>query len=104
MDKLKSGLNSSYLRSHFSRLPQAVAKEVIYSFSHKVSYDYKIFDPFINGFSTNGVRSRLHIYDHPIVNFVIRGLYLGFSNNYHVGSLDRFRKPVVDKVKTDVCI
>ena len=30
----KSYLNYSYSRSHFSRLPQAVAKNLIYGFSH----------------------------------------------------------------------
>ena len=44
-------LNYSYSRSHFSSLPQAVAKKLIYSFSCKVSYASKIIDH--NGFSPN---------------------------------------------------
>ena len=48
---------------------------------------------------TNVVRSRLHICDRLIFTFGIRGLCLEFSNASHGGSLDRFRKSVVDKVK-----
>ena len=36
--------NYSYLRSHFSRLPQSVAKKK-YCLSQKASYDSKIIDP-----------------------------------------------------------
>ena len=49
----KSILNYSYLRSHFSQLPKAVSKKLIYRLSQKVSYDYKIIDTFINEFITN---------------------------------------------------
>ena len=49
----KSYLNYSCSRSHFSRLPQAVAKKIINRLSHKVSYASKIIDPVINGFSPN---------------------------------------------------
>ena len=49
----KSELNDSYSRSHFSRLPQALAKILINRLPHKVSYASKIIDPVINGFSTN---------------------------------------------------
>ena len=31
-------------------------------------------------------------------------MFLGFSKNAHVDSLDRFTRSVVDKVKTDICI
>ena len=50
------------------------------------------------------LKIHLHICYYSIVNFGIGGLYLGFSKNSHVDSLDRFRISVVDKVKTDVCI
>ena len=46
-------LNYSYSKSHFSRLPQVVAKKLIYNLSQKCSYSYKIFDLVINGFSQN---------------------------------------------------
>ena len=49
-------------------------------------------DPVIIGFSTNKVKIHLHIRDHSIINFGIRGLCLEFSNTSHVESLDRFRK------------
>ena len=51
----KYGLNYSYSINHFSSLPQGVAKNLIYIFSQKVSYAYKIIDPVINGFSINDV-------------------------------------------------
>ena len=60
--------------------------------------------PVINVFSTNVLTSRLHIYNHSIVTFGIRGLCLGHSNASHVDSLDRFRKSVVYEVRIDVCI
>ena len=44
----KYDLNYSYSRSHLSRLPQAVAKKLIYGLSHKVSNASKIIDPVIN--------------------------------------------------------
>ena len=59
-------------------------------------------DPVINGFGPNEFNSHLHICDHSIYNFGIRGLFLGFSNTSNVESLDRFRKSVVDKVKFDI--
>ena len=75
-----------------------------YILSHKVSYASNIIiDPVINGFSTNEVKNHLHICDYSIVNFIIIGLCLGFSNTYHVDSLDRFIKSVVDKVKRNIC-
>ena len=95
----KYDLNYSYSRGHFSRLPQAFAKNNVF-LSQKVSYDSKIIDPIINGFSPNEVRNNFHIYDQSIVTFGIRGLCSGFSNTSHVDSLDRFRKLFVDKVKT----
>ena len=44
----KSDLNYSYSRSHFSRLPKSVAKNIIYRLSQKVSNAYEIVDPVIN--------------------------------------------------------
>ena len=44
----KYDLNYSYPGSHFSRLPQAVAKKLIYFFSRKFSYASKIIDLVIN--------------------------------------------------------
>ena len=49
----KSDMNCSYLRSHFSKLPQAVAKNIINHFSQKFSYASKIIDPGIDGFRPN---------------------------------------------------
>ena len=49
----KYDMNDLYSRSHFSRLPQAVAKKLIHCSSQKVSYASKIIDSFINGFITN---------------------------------------------------
>ena len=59
-------------------------------------------DPVINGFIPNEVTSHFQICYHPIVKFVIRGLCLGFSSTSHVDILDRFRKSVVNEVKTEV--
>ena len=58
----------------------------------------------MNGFSPNEVKIHLHICDHSIITFGIRGLCLGFSNTSHVHSLDRFRKIVVDKFKFGLII
>ena len=99
-----SDLNYSYSRSHFSRLPQAVAKELLNRLSHKVSYTSMKIDIFICVFTTNEVRNHLHICDHSIIPLYKRGFCLGFSNTSHVESLDRFRKSVFDKVKLDICI
>ena len=63
-----------------------------------------IIDPVINGFNPNEVNIHWHFCDYSIVDFGIRGLCLGFSNSSHVDSLVRFRKSVVHKVKTDLCI
>ena len=46
----------------------------------------------------------MNICDNLIVIFGIRGFCLGFLKTSHVDILDRFRNPVVDTVKTDVCI
>ena len=99
----KSNLNYSSFRSHFSRLPQAVAKRLSFRLSQKVSCYFKNIYPVINGFSTHEVRSHLHIFDHSIVTFVVRRLGLGFLNTSQVDSLDRFRQSVVDKVITELC-
>ena len=49
----KYDLNYSYSRSHFSRLPQKVAKILINLLSQKVSNASKIIDPDIAVFSPN---------------------------------------------------
>ena len=72
--------------------------------SHNVSYASKKVYPVINGFNPHEVRIHLHICDHSIVKFGIRGLCLGFSSTSHVGSLDRFRKSVGDKFRTELSI
>ena len=63
-----------------------------------------IIDPFINGFSPNEVIIHLHIHYQSIVKFDIRGLCLVFSNTSHVDIVVRFGKPVVYKVKKDICL
>ena len=68
----KYDLNHSYSRSHFIRLPQAVAKKIIYHSSQKVIYASKIIDMVINGLSSNDLLSHVHICDHSIVKFDIR--------------------------------
>ena len=68
----KYDLNYSYSRSHFSRLPQEVAKRLIFYLSYKVSYASRIVDPVINGFSPHEVISHFQICDHSIVTFGIR--------------------------------
>ena len=88
----KSNFIYSYSRSHFSWLPQAVAKKLIYFLSQKDSYSSKIIYPVLNGFSTNEVISHLHICDHSIITLSIIGFCLGFSNTSHVDILDKFRK------------
>ena len=68
----KSDLNYSYSRSHFSRLPQAVSKEIINPLSQKFSNASMNIDTDINGFIPNELKRHLHIGDHSIVNFGIR--------------------------------
>ena len=97
-------MNFCYLRSHFSLLLQAVSKGIINSLSHKVTYAYMMIDTSVNGFSTNKVKCHWNIFYHSIINFVKRGLCLGFSNTSYVGSLYRFRKTVVVKAKLDISI
>ena len=62
-----------------------------------------LIDPVITGFGTNEVRSHLQICDKSIINFGNK-FFLGFSNTYHIDSLDRTRKSVVDKFKFDIII
>ena len=88
----KSGLNYSYSRSYFSRLPQEVAKKIMYCLSHKFSCASKTIDPVLNRFSPNDVTSHLHICNQSIVTFGIGVLCLEFLSTSHVDSLDRFRK------------
>ena len=97
-------LNYSCSKSHFIRLQKLVAKKLIYRLSQKVKYASKIINPVINESSTNEVTSHFYICGHSIVTFGIKGLCLGFSNTSYVVSLDKFRKSVFDKVKTEVCI
>ena len=97
-------MNYSYSRSNFSRLPQAVAKKLIYCLSQKVSYASKIIDLVINVFSPNDESISLHKCDHSIVTFFIREDVLDFSNTSHVDILDRFIKSVFYQVKTDISI
>ena len=68
----KYGLNYSYLRSHFSWLPQVFSKELMNRLSHKLSYASIKIDSVINGFSPNEVQIHLHICDHSIITFGIR--------------------------------
>ena len=70
----------------------------------KFNNDSKKIDPVINGFSPNDVSSHLHICDHSTVTFGTREKYIELSKTSHVDSLDTFRRSVVDKVKTDICI
>ena len=67
-----------------------------------MGYIQKSIDQDINVFSPIEVKVHFHVCDHSIVTFVQRGLCLGFSKTSNVGSLDRFRKSVVDKVKFDI--
>ena len=60
--------------------------------------------PVINGVSPHEVKSHLHICDIFVVTFGIRVSCLGFSKTPHVDSLYRFRKSVVNKFKTNICI
>ena len=72
--------------------------------SQKFSYASKIIDPVIYGFSPNYESIHFHRCDHSIFTFGTREKYIGFSNNSRVDSLERFRRSVVDKVKSDICI
>ena len=71
--------------------------------SQKVSYNSKIIDPVIYECIPNDESIHLHILDHSIVTFGIRENFIGLFNTSHVDSLDRFRRSVVDKVKSDIC-
>ena len=48
--------------------------------------------------------SHLYICDNSIVTFGIRKKCIGFSNTSHIDTLEKFRKSVVDKVKSEICI
>ena len=100
----KSDLNYSYSRSHFSRLPQSVAKNLVCCLSHKVSYASKIIDPVINVFSSNDLSSHLKFSDHWIVTFGSLEKCVVLLITSRVDSLYRLRRSVIDKVKTDTCI
>ena len=67
--------------------------------SQKDIYASMKVDPVINALITNEVKVHLHICDHSILTFGLRGLCLGFSNTSHVESLGRFTKTVVDTFK-----
>ena len=58
--------------------------------------------PDIIVFSPNEVRSHFQICDHSIMTFRKTGLCLGFSNTFHVYSLERFGGLFVKKVKLDI--
>ena len=88
----KSNLNYSYSRSHFSWLPQAVAKILFFTCLRNVSYNFKLVDPVINEFIPHDVRSHLQIFYYSIITFGIRGLCLGFPETSYVNRLRRFGK------------
>ena len=83
-------------------LPQTVSKKLRLHLPQKVSNASKIIDQVINGFSPNYESSHFHICDNSIVTFLIGETIIGFSNTSHIDSLDRFRRSVVDKAKTDI--
>ena len=59
-------------------------------------------DTVINVLSPNELRRHFHICDHSIITYRKIGFCLGFSNTFHVDSLDRFRKAVVEKFYIDI--
>ena len=71
--------------------------------SQKVSYASKRIYPVIYEFSPNDELSNFHICDSSIVTFRIRK-NIGLYNTYHVDSLNRFIRSVLDEVKSDMCI
>ena len=91
----KSDLHYLYSINHFIRLPQEVAKEIINNFPQKVSYDSMKFDPVINEFNTNEVKSHMHICDNSIFTFGIRVTRLGFSKTSYVDSLYMFKNQLL---------
>ena len=97
-------MDFSYLISHFSRLSQAVCKGLIKYLSRKVSYDSMVINPFINGCSPNEVKTHLHICDHSIIPFGIKGFCLVFSNTSYDDSLYSFRTTVLYQVEFDLII
>ena len=88
----------SYFISQFSFLPQALYRRLNNNLSQKVSYVSMIIYPVIIGFSLNEQMSHFHICYYLIIILGKRGLYFGFSNTDRVGSLERFRKVVFEKV------
>ena len=58
--------------------------------------------PVINVFGHYKVRINLIICDHSIITFRKTVLCVGFSNTYHVDSLDIFSKLVVEKVHNSI--
>ena len=65
---------------------------ILYSITNNGS---KTIYPVIDRFITHEVRSHFHICDQSIVKIFIRGILLGFSNTYHVDSLDRFKNQLL---------
>ena len=57
-----------------------------------------LIDPVISGYIPSIVSILLHICDHLVISFGEKSFCLGFSNTYHVDSLDRFSKVFVEKV------
>ena len=100
----KPDLNYLYSRSHVSRLPQVVTKQLIDRLSQKVSYASKIIDPVIIEFIPNDLSIHLHICDHSIFSFCIIQKCIQFSNTSHLDNLDNFIRSVVYKFKKDICI
>ena len=90
----KSKIIFSYSIRYFSFLPQTVSKIVINSFSQKVKCSYIVISPVISVFSTNEEINHLHICDHTIITFGKIVFCLGFSNTYHVDSLNSFSRLV----------
>ena len=70
----KYDLNFSYSRSHFSWLPQAVSKGIIYSLSCQVVFSSLMIVPVINSFDPNEDKCSFHICDNSITTFSIIGL------------------------------
>ena len=61
-----------------------------------------IINPVIIGFSPNKEISNFHLCDHSIITVEKIGFYLGYSNNYNVYILDRFRKLAIEKVHNSI--
>ena len=65
----KYDLNFSNSKSHFSCLPQLFSKGLVNRLSRKFSNSSMIIYTVVNGYSTNEVKSHLHIFDHSLITF-----------------------------------